>query len=77
MFWTRERRYCSSDDHKSNKSLFSLGAPTVNWIVVLANAGEKTFWVIRTDGLGYAAQPVNADECPRREYGNVRLGVCD
>src|SRR5215813_4120513 len=29
-------------------------------------ATESLFWVRRTDGLCYAAPPVNAAECPRR-----------
>src|SRR5262249_14101215 len=37
---------------------------TVDWTAVL--------WVIRTDGLGYAAPPVNAGECPRRSTKRVR-----
>ena len=40
--------------------LFSGSSVTV---VADGNTGQ-----IRTDGLCYAAQPVNAAECPRKEY---------
>jgi|RhiMetdeSRZDD1v2_1073273.scaffolds.fasta_scaffold183946_1 hypothetical protein len=41
--------------------------------VLLPLRVKASFWVRRTDGLCYAALPVSAAECPRREYGNVRF----